>query len=186
MTTNNYDDSVVHQMSAGVGRRAWVEWKHISTGLTHCQTCLKLDKCWFMKARMPRLPQHEYCHCIVLPIAITDVVERFKTTSSIKKFTEYLFNPSNPQNKGKAKLFFLWGYDIEDSQWMVEESQRQARKKFLAGEYSLGELDEYGQRIHIQMSIKNRITGEMVVFRTAWIARPNGELVLVTPYGKEQ
>lgn len=23
----------------------WVEWKHIFEGLTHCDVCLKLDKC---------------------------------------------------------------------------------------------------------------------------------------------
>ena len=26
----------------------WIEWKHISRGLTHCPVCLSLDKCWFV------------------------------------------------------------------------------------------------------------------------------------------
>ena len=34
--------------------------------------------------------------------------------------------------------------------------------------------------------LPDKITGEMRVFRTAWMARPNGELVLVTPYGDDK
>ncbi len=25
----------------------WIEWKHITTGIFHCPTCLNLDSCWF-------------------------------------------------------------------------------------------------------------------------------------------
>jgi len=28
----------------------WVEWVHVIKGKTHCETCLKLDNCWFMNA----------------------------------------------------------------------------------------------------------------------------------------
>ena len=106
--------------------------------------------------------------------------------NAIRIFTEHLFNADNPQNSGKAESFEGWGYDISDSEWMVEESQRQAREKYIAGDYSLGDLDEHGQRIHIQMEIPDKVTGELRVFRTAWMARPNGELVLATPYGAKK
>ena len=69
---------------------------------------------------------------------------------------------------------------------MAEESQRQAREKYIAGEYSPRKPDEYGQRIHIQMTIPDRVTGEVKIFRTAWMAKPNGELALVTPYGDDK
>lgn len=186
MITNNYDYSKAFRNAIHTAIQPWVEWKHISMGKTHCPTCLKLDKCWFVRANMPVLPQHEYCHCTAVPKATRTVQDQAKTTSPIKKFTEYLFNQNNPKNGGKAELFELWGYDKTDSQWMVEESQRQAREKYIAGDYSLGKLDEYGQRIHIQMTIPDRATGEVKVFRTAWMAKPNGELVLVTPYGDDK
>ncbi len=186
MTTNNYDYSTEFRNAIRTAIQPWVEWKHISMGKTHCPTCLKLDKCWFVKANMPQLPQHEYCHCTAVPKSTRTVQSQAKTSSPIQKFTEYLFNPDNPKNGGKAELFELWGYDQADSQWMVAESQQQAREKYIAGDYSLGRLDAYGQRIHIQMTIPDKITGEMRVFRTAWMARPNGELVLVTPYGDDK
>ena len=75
---------------------------------------------------------------------------------------------------------------MTDSEWMVEETQRQAREKYIAGDYTLGPLDKHGQRNHIQMTIPDRITGEPKVFRTAWMAGPNGKLVLVTPYGDDK
>ena len=40
----------------------WVEWQHISVGLSHCGVCLVLNKCWFNNTLKPRLPQHEKCH----------------------------------------------------------------------------------------------------------------------------
>lgn len=186
MTTNNYDYSTEFRNTIRTAIQPWVEWKHISMGKTHCPTCLKLDKCWFLKANMPMLPQHEYCHCTAVPKSTRTVLAQAKTTSPIQKFTEYLFNADNPQNRGKADLFEGWGYDISDSEWMVEESQRQAREKYIAGDYTLGKLDKEGQRIHIQMTIPDKATGEMRVFRTAWMARPNGELVLATPYGAKK
>lgn len=69
---------------------------------------------------------------------------------------------------------------------MVEESQRQAREKYISGDYTLGKLDKYGQRVHIQMTIPDKSTGEMRIFRTAWMAKPNGQLVLATPYGDDK
>lgn len=69
---------------------------------------------------------------------------------------------------------------------MIIESERQAREKYIAGEYTLGDLDEFGQRINIQITIPNRIKGGTITFRTGWIARQNGEIRLVTPYGDKQ
>ena len=183
MTTNNNDYSTQFRNAIRTAIQPWVEWKHISMGKTHCPTCLKLNKCWFVKANKPMLPQHEYCHCTAIPKSTRAVQSQAKTSSPIQKFTEYLFNPDNPKNGGKAELFELWGYAKEDSQWMATESQRQAREKYVVGDYTLGRIDEYGQRIHIQMTIPDKFTGAMRVFRTAWMIRPKGELVLVTPYG---
>ena len=119
MTISNYDYSTEFRNAIRTAIQPWVEWKHIAMGKTHCPTCLKLDKCWFVKANMPQLPQHEYCHCTAVPKSTRTVQSQAKTSSPIQKFTEYLFNPDNPKNSGKAELFELWGYDQADSQWMV-------------------------------------------------------------------
>lgn len=178
---SNYNNEIRDESYIAI--QPWVEWKHVTMGKTHCPTCLKLDKCWFVKANMPKIPQHERCHCKADPKSTRTVLRKAKATSPIKKFSEYLFNADNPQSKKKAALFKKWGYDSADSQWMVEETQRQAREKYIAGEYSLGNLDEHGQRINIQITIPDKITGEMRVFRSAWMVKPNGEVILVTPYG---
>lgn len=155
-------------------------------GKTHCPTCLRLDQCWFAKSNMPQLPQHPYCHCTAVPITNSRVNASAKAFSPHEKFANYLFEVNHPQNRGKAKLFQLWGYNADDSEWMVTESERQAREKYIAGEYTLGDLDEFGQRINIQITSPNRIKGGTITFRTGWIARQNGEIRLVTPYGDKQ
>ena len=131
MATNNYDYSTEFRNAIRTAIQPWVEWKHISMGKTHCPTCLKLDKCWFVKANMPMLSQHEWCHCTAVPKSTRTVLDNAKTTSPIKKFTEYLFNADNPKNGGKAELFELWGYGQADSQWMATESQQQQKKNIL-------------------------------------------------------
>lgn len=81
----------------------WVEWIHISRGMTHCEICLKLDKCWFVDETKPLLPQHPYCHCTVSPLPLSRVLNEAQSECDIRKFSKYVFHPEN--NKGKKKLF---------------------------------------------------------------------------------
>ena len=37
-------------------------------------------------------------------------------------------------------MFIFWGYNIEDSEWLKAEIERQGREKYIAGEYKLGKL----------------------------------------------
>ena len=163
--------------------QSWVEWQHISKGKTHCPTCLKLDKCWFTKANMPDIPQHERCHCIVVPKSVITVREKAKADSSLEKFSKYLLDPTNPKNKGKAEMFESWGYTGADSEWMVREFQRQAKQKYVSGEYALGKIDMFGQRINIRVTIPRKNEEGRISFLSGWIAEPNGRIRLVTPYG---
>ena len=32
---------------------SWVKWTHHLEGKTHCDVCLKLDGCWFLKGKSP-------------------------------------------------------------------------------------------------------------------------------------
>lgn len=56
-------------------------------------------------------------------------------------------------------------------------------KKYTAGDYMLGKLDEKGQRIGIRVEIPRRDKAGSVSFITGWMVYPNGQIKLVTPYG---
>jgi len=183
MTVNNYDYSTELRNTIRTAIQPWVEWKHISMGKTHCPTCLKLDKCWFVKANMPQLPQHEYCHCTAVPKSTRTVQSQAAAISAYEKFTKYVLDPTNSQNKGKAQMFESWGYTAADSEWMMAEYQRQAREKYIAGEYTLGMLNMHGQRISIQVTLPRKNGTGSVAFITGWMVEANGKIRLVTPYG---
>lgn len=59
----------------------------------------------------------------------------------------------------------------------------QAREKYISGEYKLGRLDIFGQRINIQIEIPRKDTGEIVTFTSGWMVEPHGKLKLNTHYG---
>ena len=102
--------------------------------------------------------------------------------STYSKFDVYLFNTEGKYNYNKAKLFWDWGYDVDDIPWMKAEWERQSYEKYLAGKYKLNLLDEWGQRINIQIEIPRKDTGEIVSFMSGWLVMPNGKLQLATPY----
>lgn len=64
-----FDDLIRVDENGNLRYIGWIEWKHISTGLTHCPVCLVLDKCWFNNNLKPKLPQHENCHCVANNVA---------------------------------------------------------------------------------------------------------------------
>ena len=79
-------------------------------------------------------------------------------------------------------LFEGWGYSIMDSQYLQQEFVRQAQIAYSAGEYELDFVDDYGQRINIEITLKAD-NGEYVTFNSGWMVYPNGRIVLVTPFG---
>ena len=186
MKQSDYNESKDFRDAIRTAMQPWVQWKHISMGMTHCYTCLKLDMCWFVRSNMPAIPQHMYCHCIAIPISTQTVQKRARAICAYEKFAKYVLDPSNPQNKGKAEMFASWGYTVEDSNWLLEEFQRQARDKYISGEYTLGELNLHGQRINIQITIPIKNKTDTATFRTGWLAEPGGKIRMVTPYGGKQ
>ncbi len=171
------------KQAAGESRTKWVEWIHLQKGKSHCKTCLKLDKCWFLEDKKPRLPQHFFCHCETKPISYSRVVNEATADSAYSKFNPYLFDPENFYKHQKQKAFESWGYTIDDSEWLQETIEKQGIEKYVNGEYSLGKLDENGQRISIRVEIPKKGSSEMVSFISGWTAYPNGHIQLNTPYG---
>ena len=161
----------------------WVEWVHIQMGRSHCETCLKLDKCWFLQEKKPKLPQHFFCHCKTVPLDYSRVVNQTTASSEHSKFDPYLFNRNNRYEHNKQELFESWDYTIEDSDWLQKSIEVQALKKYINGDYNLGNLDKYGQRISIRVEIPRRDKEGTVSFITGWKVCPNGHIQLNTPYG---
>ena len=98
----------------------------------------------------------------------------------IEKFNKYVFVSSLIDDK--KQLFELWGYYIMDSEYLRQEFIKQAKLADSVGDYELGLLNEYGQRISIVITLKRK---EYVTFRSGWMVYPNGKIVLTTPYGRK-
>ncbi len=69
------------------------------------------------------------------------------------------------------------------SEYLLKENEKQALEKYINGDYILGKLDKYGQRISIKCSILRKDTGETATYTTDWMVCPNGKIRLITPYG---
>ena len=176
-----YDKEYTAAVKSGI--QPWAEWKHVPRGKTHCKTCLRLDKCWFIKTNMPQLPQHEYCHCTSVPKSALRVRSQAAARSEYSKYDPYLFDPKGAYKHGKDKLFRLWGYTEADALWLKEEIERQGLENYLAGNYMLNKLNESGQRINIVITIPRKDKEGVASFTTGWMVEPQGKIRLVTPYG---
>ena len=172
----------------------WVKWVHEGTKPAesnaeksvnvlvgaiskHCAMCLNLNGCCFVEEKCPQKPLHPSCHCFCVDIASITA----KAECPIEKFTKYVFVPSLIDDK--KQLFELWGYDIMDSQYLQQEFERQAKLAYSVGDYELGYLNEYGQRINITITLKRKNKNEDISFRSGWMTYPNGNIALTTTYG---
>ena len=70
-----------------------------------------------------------------------------------------------------------------DSQYLQQEFIKQAKLAYSVGEYDLGKLNEYGQRINVVIELKRKNKEGSITFRSGWMVYPNGRIVLTTPYG---
>ncbi len=162
---------------------SWIQWTHHSEGKTHCEECLKLDGCWFLEGNAPPCPHHHYCHCTLETISYAIVLSNASAYSSYSKFDPYLFNTNGLHPHGKEKLFNEWGYSVDDARWLQSEMERQAREKYILGDYKLGLLNFAGQRISIRIELPRKNGEGIVSFISGWMVEPNGKIRLVTPYG---
>ena len=115
---------------------------------------------------MPHLPQHDYCHCMALPKSALAVQRQAEAVCAYEKFSRSALDPTNSGNKGKAAMFESWGYTVADSKWMMTEYERQATEKYVTGEYLLGELNTYGQRINIYITLPRKDGTGSLTYKT--------------------
>ena len=147
---------------------SWIQWTHHSEGKTHWDECLKLDGCWFLESKSPTWPHHPFCHCTLDPIDYAVVLMDATTYSEYSKFDPYLFDPDNVYQHGKNRAFESWGYTVGDARRLQAEIEKQALEKYIAGDYALGESDEYGQRMNIRVTISRKDRTGDVSFMTGW------------------
>ena len=146
-----------------------------------------LEVGWLLvsERKSPTLSTSSLLHCTLDPIPYTIVVSNASTHSAYSKFDPYLFNTRGKHPHGKDKLFHEWGYTVEDALWLQKEIERQAREKYVSGNYELGRLNFAGQRISIRIEIPRRNGDGTVSFISGWMVEPTGEIRLTTPYGGE-
>lgn len=161
----------------------WVKWVHRNLSENHCSECLRLDGCFFKAEKHPPHPHHPSCHCILENISQSKVKANASAYAAYQKFDPYLFNTKGKEKHNKEKLFYSWGYDVNDSNYLKKQIEKQGLEKYLSGDYKLGVLNNYGQRISIRIEIPNKITNENVSFIVGFMVYPNGKLKLTTPYG---
>ena len=136
-----------------------------------------------MKAKAPKWPHHAFCHCLLEDLPYSRVLAEATANAAYSKFDPYLFNTDGSQTHHKEEMFKGWGYAVEDSDWLQQEFIRQGLEKYIKGEYELGLLNDYGQRINIKIEIFRKDIPEKVEFTSGWMVYPNGIIQLVTPYG---
>ncbi len=170
----------------------WIEWDHflipnkpnwlrnilrnILAMFGHCNSCTALDGCYLVTRNMPNMPLHNHCDCRKIGIAYSKVKREAKADCDIRKFTEYVFK-NTPRSKGKNKIFYDIGYDIDDSRYLQVELCKQAAEQYIAGNYVLKGLDKRGQRLAIPICLKDKhfYSGRMLC--------PQGQIKNTTPFG---
>lgn len=150
--------------------------------LSCCKTCKSLVRCWFRIDKMPILPQRENCHCRIKAIKDPLPDETAQAYCEINKFIGYIFNPKYAYN-GKTDLFLSHGFTITDSDYLQKEFAKQALEKYCNGEYSLQKLDEFGQRINIDIVLV--VNGIERHYISGWMVRSDGTITNNTPLGDD-
>ena len=85
----------------------------------------------------------------------------------------------------KNSCLKVGGYSIMDSQYLQQEFIKQAKLASSVGDYELGLLNEYGQRISIEIRLKKKNKNEYTTFVSGWMVYPNGKIILTTPFGRK-
>lgn len=94
----------------------------------------------------------------------------------IRKFTEYVFK-NVKDSKGKNKIFYDLGFDINDSEYLQNEYCKQALKQYLLGNYIRKNLDRRGLRLAIPTTLSG------ITFYSGWMLYPEGKIKNTTPFG---
>ena len=84
----------------------------------------------------------------------------------------------------KHVMFKNLGYTAEDSQMLTNLYQEQAAAKYASGNYTLGKLDGFGQRINIEIELNGigSTAGKTSYLQSGWMIEADGSISLNTPF----
>ncbi len=105
-----------------------------------------------------------------------------RATAPVQKFADYVFRRG--ATHGKDAVFRELGYAEEHSARLAKMWEEQGAAKFANGEYTLGKLDQYGQRIDIEIEVPGigSASGKTSHMRSGWMVQPDGSIKLNTPF----
>ncbi len=94
-----------------------------------------LSGCYFKDdiSRCPKHPRHTNCDCKKINMGAPRAV----AYCDINKFKGYIFSDQYASNR-KRDLFEQLGFTDQDSEFLKSEYERQAREKYISGNYRLG------------------------------------------------
>jgi len=105
-----------------------------------------------------------------------------KALAPVEKFSNYIFKEG--ATHGKDAVFRSLGYSGEHSAQLSGMWEEQAAAKFSQGDYALGKLDEYGQRITITIEVPGigQAAGKTSFMQSGWMINPDGSIKMNTPF----
>lgn len=100
----------------------------------------------------------------------------------VEKFQDYIFKDG--ATHGKNVIYEDLGYGKNDSEYLVNLYKKQAMKKYESGEYTLGKLDQYGQRITIEIELKGigKSSDKISYLKSGWMIESDGSISLNIPF----
>ena len=103
-------------------------------------------------------------------------------TVPVEKFSKYIFREG--ADHGKDIAFKRLGYSKEHSEKLASIWQKQAAKAYANGNCSLGKLDDYGQRINIEIKLDGigDFKGKTSYMKSGWMINKDGSIKLNTPF----
>lgn len=183
---------------------AWIKWIHLGVpdeegedrkakqkelaASFHCEKCTALSGCYFVTNAMPgHLPPnmlHPRCDCTVKFVSASQVRLQVRAFSPISKFNGFAFKEKGIKG-GKNNPYEDLGFDIDDSEYLAKEYERQAKERYAQGQYVLhkaqtDESKKHGQTINMVIELSwNGKTRKML---SGWMVHPLGLIVLATPF----
>lgn len=189
---NVFDDVIYIGENGEIVFNQWIEWDHFlipnkpkwfrklvrnMMALSgHCMDCTSLDGCFLVLRNMPKQPLHDNCDCRKKDITYSNVKNNAHAECDIRKFTEYVFKNAK-DSKGKNKIFYDLGFNVNDSEYLRNEYCEQAVKQYRLGNYICKNLDKNGLRVAIPTILREK------TFYSGWMLYPEGKIKNITPFG---
>lgn len=151
-----------------------------SIGYSDSDTLDQLEKNGYLTDKERKIVDNQLNQKNVSKINLSS--ENIIVSVDSRKFSAYIFKDGAAP--GKDIIFKNLGYDINDSKLLTDIYQEQGAIKYKSGNYTLGKLDQFGQRINIEIELPGigNETGKISYINSGWMIKPDGSISLNTPF----